>query len=219
MDLLKNLGKYDSKKPSIYQSNYSKEGYSKDIPKITPSSSSQIDIPAREGVKTWAETITQPVQLQKQVERGENSEEKYSEQPSSRLRACHSENNRKGTEIEETADKERERERETDFLLLLLLRRRVRRSAREEESSPLRRREDSRREENLIANTFHSPANFKPISSVYCQSQRGRNSWLSAGKRNTSRDSFHKPSPKTRGILPNLLPRGYLIILGHPSIF
>lgn len=109
MDLLKNLGKYDSKKPSIYQSNYSKEGYSKDIPKITPSSSSQIDIPAREGVKTWAETITQPVQLQKQVERGENSEEKYSEQPSSRLRACHSENNRKGTEIEETVDKERER--------------------------------------------------------------------------------------------------------------
>lgn len=32
---------------------------------------------------------------------------------------------------------------------------------------------------NLIANTFHSPANFKPISSVYCQSQRARNSSLS----------------------------------------
>jgi len=33
---------------------------------------------------------------------------------------------------------------------------------------------------NLIANTFHGPANFKPISSVYCQSQRARNSSLSA---------------------------------------
>lgn len=35
------------------------------------------------------------------------------------------------------------------------------------------------RAENLIANTFHSPANFKPISSVYCQSQRAQNSSLS----------------------------------------
>lgn len=122
------------------------------------------------------------MQLQKQVERGENSEEKYSEQPSSRLRACHSENNRKGTEIEETADKERERERETDFLLLLLLRRRVRRSARGEESSPLRRREDSRREENLIANTFHSPANFKPISSVYLLPITKRPKFLAVGR-------------------------------------
>lgn len=81
-----------------------------------------------------------------------------------------------------------------------------------------------RRMENLIANTFHSPANFKPISSVYCQSQRARNSWLSAGTKYFPRFLSNGPSSQTllpatfipiRGILPITL--GYLIILASVS--
>lgn len=48
--------------------------------------------------------------------------------------------------------------------------------------------------ENLIANTFHSPANFKPISSVYCQSQRAEIPGCRP-ERNTSRDSFQTDHP------------------------
>lgn len=48
---------------------------------------------------------------------------------------------------------------------------------------------------NLIANTFHSPANFKPISSVYCQSQRARNSSLSVRNEILPVAPFRRSSP------------------------
>lgn len=84
--------------------------------------------------------------------------------------------------------------------------------------SPLHKIRKRGREQNLIANTFHSPANFKPISSVYCQSQRGRNSWLSAGNQILPaipfKPSFSPPPP----ILPIFSKGLALLFLGTLAI-